>query len=370
MIKINNNQYKYILIAFLILVSLIFFKEGRPFLSGLLGASTLFVMMRNQMAFLTEKKKWNRTLSASLILIEALLLFLIPLTAFALLVVDTLSGIEFDIQSWLKQIEGFVNLIEDKVGYNIMTLDNLAFLPKLGGTLLQFLATSTYSLILNSIVVLFILYYMLYNYKEFERGFKEVLPFRDENKQILAEETKEIIRANAIGIPLLGIIQGVFALIGYLIFGIDKPILFAILTAFATIIPVVGTMIIWVPLGIGMFIAGDAFTGFIFLLYGTFVIGGVDNLARFMLQKQLADIHPLITIFGVILGLQMFGFWGVIFGPLLLSYLVLFFNMYRHDYIPGSKAEPRVTTNLKTRGLPKYSKIKKKSSDIVDEIIK
>ena len=282
------------------------------------------------------------------------MLFLIPLTAFALLVVDTLSGIEFDLQAVLAQVESFINMIENKVGYNLITLENLAFIPKIGGTTLQFLATSTYSLILNSIVVLFILYYMLYNYQGFERGFKEILPFREENKQILAEETKEIIRANAIGIPLLGIIQGVFALVGYLIFGIDRPILFAILTAFATILPVIGTMAIWIPLGIGIIISGDTLTGVMFLLYGTIVIGGVDNLARFMLQKQLADIHPLITIFGVILGLQMFGFWGVIFGPLLLSYLVLFFNMFRHDYIPGSKAEPRVTTKLKTRSMPKY----------------
>ncbi|HKM45453.1 MAG TPA: AI-2E family transporter [Dysgonamonadaceae bacterium] len=363
MIKTNNNQFKYVLIAFLILVGLIFFKEGRPFLSGILGASTLFVMMRNQMAYLTEKKKWNRTLSASLLLLEALLVFLIPLTSFALLIVDSLSGIEFDIQLWLTQAEAFINQIEERLGYNLITLDNLAFLPKWGGSTIQFLAANTYSLILNSIVVLFILYYMLYNYKGFERGFKEILPFREENKQILASETKEIIRANAIGIPLLGIIQGIFALIGYLIFGIDRPILFAILTAFSTILPVIGTMVVWVPLGIGFFIGGEYLTGFIFLMYGTFVIGGVDNVARFMLQKQLADIHPLITIFGVILGLQMFGFWGVIFGPLLLSYLVLLFNMYRHDYIPGSKAKPRVTMNLKTRTLPKYPLNMKKKEE-------
>jgi len=355
MIKVKNQQYKYILIGLLILVGLMFFKQGRPFLSGLFGASTLFVMMRNQMAYLTEKKKWNRHLSASLILVESLMVFLIPLTAFALLVVDTLSGIQFDMQSILTQVERVIYMIEKKVGYNIITLDNLAFIPKIGGTTLQFLATNVYSLILNSIVVLFILYYMLYNYKGFEAGFKEILPFREENKQILAEETREIIRANAIGIPLLGIIQGVFALIGYLIFGIDRPVLFAILTAFSTILPVIGTMAIWIPLGIGIIISDNVLTGVIFLMYGTFVIGGVDNLARFMLQKQLADIHPLITIFGVILGLKMFGFWGVIFGPLLLSYLVLLFNMYRHDYIPGSKAKPRVTTNMKSRGIPKYN---------------
>lgn len=359
MIKENNNQYKYILIGLLILVGLIFFKEGRPFLSGLLGASTLFVMMRNQMAYLTEKRKWNRALSATVLILEALLLFLIPLTAFALLVIDTLSGIEFDIQDLLIKVENFINMLEAKIGYNLVTLDNLAFLPKLGSSTLQFLASNTYSLILNSIVVLFVLYYMLYNYKGFEKGFKEILPFRDENKDILAKETKEIIRANAIGIPFLGIIQGIFALIGYMIFGIDKPVLFAILTAFATILPVIGTMAVWVPLGIGIIIGGDILTGMLFLLYGVIIIGGVDNIARLMLQKQLADIHPLITIFGVIIGLQMFGFWGVIFGPLLLSYLVLLFNMYRHDYIPGSKAKPSVTTNLKSRKLPTYSINKK-----------
>lgn len=356
MIKIKNQHYKYILIGLLILLGLILFKQARPFLSGIFGASTLFVMMRSQMAYLTEKKKWNRHLSASLLLLESLMFFLIPLTAFALLVVDTLSGIEFDIHSLILQVENFINMIEERVGYDLITLDNLAFIPKIGGSTLQFLVASTYSLILNSIVVLFILYYMLYNYKGFEDGFKEILPFREDNKQILAEETKEIIRANAIGIPLLGIIQGIFALAGYIIFGIDQPVLFAILTAFSTILPVVGTMVVWVPLGIGIIAVGDVLSGMVFLLYGLIVIGGVDNLARLLLQKQLADIHPLITIFGVIIGLQMFGFWGVIFGPLLLSYFVLLFNMYRHDYIPGSKAKARVTTKMRSRKTPKPTK--------------
>ena len=80
-----------------------------------------------------------------------------------------------------------------------------------------------------------------------------------------------------------------------------------------------------------------------------FIIGGVDNVARLLLQKKLADIHPLITVFGVLIGIPIFGFWGVIFGPLLLSLFILFFNMYRHEYVAGSKAEPRVTTRSKVR---------------------
>ena len=103
-------------------------------------------------------------------------------------------------------------------------------------------------------------------------------------------------------------------------------------------------------------------------IYGLIIVGGVDNVARFLLQKKLADIHPLITVFGVLIGIPMFGFWGIIFGPLLLSLFILFFNMYRHEYVKGSKAEPRVTTRMKARkvSIPGYKPVKnkKKKADV------
>ena len=235
---------------------------------------------------------------------------------------------------------------------------------------MQVLGNSVYSFVINIVVILFVLYYMLFSNDEFERAISEILPFKEENKQILAEETRLIIQANAIGIPLMAIIQGFFAYFGYLLFGVESAILYAILTAFATILPIVGTMIIWAPLSIGMMIGGDLVNGIGLFFYGFFIIGGVDNVARFILQKKLADIHPLITVFGVLIGIPMFGFWGVIFGPLILSLFILFFNMYRHEYVPGSKAEPRVTTRLRTKKMkipmydsvaPKKKKGKKKN---------
>ena len=88
---------------------------------------------------------------------------------------------------------------------------------------------------------------MLYSNSDFEKSIREILPFKEENKQIVAEETRLIIQANAIGIPLLAIIQGVFAYLGYLLFCVESAILYAILTAFSTILPIVGTTIIWDP---------------------------------------------------------------------------------------------------------------------------
>lgn len=68
-------------------------------------------------------------------------------------------------------------------------------------------------------------------------------------------------------------------------------------------------------------------------VYAIIVIANVDNLIRFVLQKKMADTHPLITIFGVVIGLSLFGFMGVIFGPLLLSIFILCVNIFKEEYL-------------------------------------
>ena len=353
----KSVHYKYILIGLLILLGLIIFKYTRPYMSGFLGAATLYVIVNGQQKFLTQKFHFKKSLSALLIVLEVLFFILLPLTGIAFLIIDTFSSITIDPEAILASVNSFVAMLEEKLGFDIFTPENLAVIPRAGSNILQALGSSIYTFVINVIVILFVLYYMLFSNNEFEKSIREILPFKEENKQIVAEETRLII-------------QGFFAYMGYLLFGVESAILYAILTAFSTILPIVGTAIVWAPIGIGLLLSADYVNGIGVLMYGFIIIGGVDNVARFLLQKKLADIHPLITVFGVLIGLPMFGFWGVIFGPLLLSLFILFFNMYRHEYVPGSKAEPRVTTRLKTRKvkIPGYepSKLKKNIKKVPD----
>lgn len=366
----NSQKYRNILIGLIILLGLIIFRYTRPYMSGFLGAATLYILVVDQHRYLIQKLNFKKGLSAILIVLIVLIFILIPLTGIAFLVIDTFSSITIDPEVILDQINDFINSLEAKLGFNIFTPENLSALPRAGTNILQILGNSIYSFIINVVVILFVLYYMLYSNEEFEKAITEILPFKDENKEILIDETKLIIQANAIGIPLMAILQGLFAYMGYLLFGVNSALLYAILTAFATILPLVGTMIIWVPLGIGLLIGGDLVNGVGLIIYGLFIIGGVDNVARFLLQKKLADIHPLITVFGVLIGIPIFGFWGVIFGPLLLSLFILFFNMYRHEYVPGSKAEARVTTRLKAKKMkiPGYNPAKTKKKQKKNEV--
>jgi predicted PurR-regulated permease PerM len=69
------------------------------------------------------------------------------------------------------------------------------------------------------------------------------------------------------------------------------------------------------------------------LIYSLVVTGNVDYLARITLMKKIGDVHPLITIFGVIVGLKLFGFMGFIFGPLIFSYMIILVRIYSYEFV-------------------------------------
>ncbi len=340
----KNITHRYILIGLIILLAILVFRQIQPYLGGFLAAFALFAILRGQMAKLVEKRGWGRGISATLIVIATLIFVLIPLTGIGFLAADTISGIKIDPAAITATLNDFARQVEERLDIRIFTPENLSFVPRAGTSIMQTLVSGLTSMLINSVIAIFVLYFMLVSYDSLGRVILEMLPFREENKSILREETKSIILSNAVGIPVVALTQGLLAYVGYIFFGVSNPLVFAVLVAFTTIIPVVGTSLVWAPIGISALVQGDIIRGILLLAYGLLIIGGSDAVLRFVLQKQLANIHPLITFFGVIIGLSMFGFWGVIFGPLLLSFLILLINMYRHDYVVGSTALPRVTT--------------------------
>lgn len=337
MTTIKEQYWKYSLIIIILFMGILLFMYFSPLLSGILGASTVYILVRKQMFTLTEKKKLGRNLSASLILIEVILIFLIPLSFAVWLLIEELQGINLNISETIQSIQKVTDTIQEKTGYNVLSTENLmnvaAYLPKIG----QILLGSVSSFAVNSVVLLFVLYFMLIGGRKMEEYFYELLPFNNKNKKDVIREIDVMVKSNAIGIPLLATIQGLFATIGYIIFGVQDPILFGFLTCFATIIPLIGTMFIWLPLTIYMALTGDWLNALGLAAYSLIVISNVDNLLRFILQKKIANTHPMITVFGVVIGLPVFGFWGVIFGPLFLSMFVLLVDIFKREYLDSRK---------------------------------
>ncbi|WP_071147131.1 AI-2E family transporter [Bacteroides ihuae] len=329
----KERYWKYSLIVIVLALGALLFFELAPYLSGILGAFTIYIMLRGQLIYLTEKRRMKRSLVAILLLLESILCFLIPLSLFVWLVLTRLEGINLDEAALVSSAQHVADLVQEKTGYDVLVKDNITsainFLTQIGQSFMAGLG----SFVMNLFIMVFVLFFMLLGGNKMEKYTYSLLPFSDKNKQYVLREINLIVRSNALGIPLLALIQGGVATIGYLVLGVPNAFFFGVITCFVTIIPMLGTGLVWFPLSVYLALLGDWPQAIGLAAYGIIVITNVDNLIRFILQKRMADIHPLITIFGVFIGLSLFGFLGVIFGPLLLSVFVLCVDMCKKEYL-------------------------------------
>ncbi|MDR0349588.1 MAG: AI-2E family transporter [Tannerella sp.] len=330
---LKEKYWKYSLIFLIILLGGITVRELWIFVNGLLGAFTLFVLVRKQMICLTEKRKLHKVLAAVLILLEIATIIILPVYLVSWIFITKVQTINLDLTALSDVIKHFDSLIQAKFGYNLFNADNLATITSFLTKAIQMIINQASGIIITATVMIFLLYFMLVGYKGIESYVYDLLPFNEENRNDVTKEIYRMVRSNAIGIPLLAIIQGIVAYIGYLIFGVPSAFIFALLTCFSTIIPIIGTGLVWVPLVIYFMLNGNWVQAIGLAIYSMVILTNIDNVIRFILQKKLADTHPLITVFGVILGLNIFGFWGVIFGPLVLSLFFLLIDIFKREYL-------------------------------------
>jgi predicted PurR-regulated permease PerM len=182
---------------------------------------------------------------------------------------------------------------------------------------------------------------MLVNARRMEVDLYEYVPLHDDNVDKLGKELQNMVWSNAIGIPVIAFFQGVVAIIGYYILGVKEPWFWFVVTCITAMLPVAGAALAYVPLAIIFFADGETVRGILMLVFGFGVVGTVDNFLRFTLMKKIGNVHPLVTVFGVIVGLQLFGFIGLIFGPLLINMFILLVNIYGSEFfIRQREAEP------------------------------
>lgn len=331
--SVKEQYRKYSLITIILGLGLLLFLKMTPFMGGILGACTIYIMVKDQMLYLTQKKKIRKSITAIILLIEAILCFLVPLSLAVWLLISKLQTVNVDTATFVDTITNLADWIRRKTEYDLLSKENISSIASILPGIGQFLMGGISSFAVNLFVLVFVLYFMLIGGTKMEQYIYELLPFSDNNKKHVMNEINMIVRANAIGIPLLAIIQGAIATLGYYLFDAPSALLFGFLTCFATVIPIVGTTLVWFPLAAYMAISGDWPHAIGLLLYCGLIVTNIDNLIRFILQKKMADTHPLITIFGVVIGLSLFGFMGVIFGPLLISIFILCVNIFKEQYL-------------------------------------
>lgn len=336
----NITVQRALVIIALILVLLITV-ELKYFLSGLLGAVALYVVTRKFFLNLIEKRKWKKGLATWFVILLIVISFGVPIWIILEILIPQINEQIKNPQEIIKKFEQVVKWVQNNEFINRFDfqIDNQQILNIVNKVLGYVPTTLNWvgQMFANIFVALFILYFMLMGNRKMEATIREMLPLKEESKQYFIKQNFDYIRSNAYGVPILAISQGIIAIIGYLIFGVDNAIFWGLMTGLASVVPVVGTMIIWIPICIYQIATGNLNNGLMLAIYCFVLVGGIDNILRFTLLKRMADIHPLITVFGVLLGLQLFGVMGLVFGPLLLAFPGILYAVYkleRNEKVP------------------------------------
>ncbi len=318
--------------AALNLFGLFLIYELHNFIAPFLGSVIFYVLFSDMMDNLTLKRKWKESLAALLIIFLSFIIILIPILVLCYLLYAKISQVLNDPASMVNVLHMLGNNIKDLTGIEIFSGQNLEGIKVRAGNLIPSFLNQLMWTLGNIGIMYFVLYYLLMKREHVSLEVTNYLPFDDANIKILSTELKSMTLSNVIGVPAIAIIQGTAAGLGYWIFGVSEPVFWAVITAFVSLLPLVGSTLVWAPAGVFLVALGNTWEGIGLLVYGALVIINIDNVTRFAIQKRFADVHPLITVFGVIIGLDLFGLPGIIFGPLMFSYFIIFIKMYRKVY--------------------------------------
>lgn len=331
--QFNNRIKQVLLVSLIIALSFLILRELYVFLPGLLGALTLYILSRNMYSRWVYERKWRKGWTAGLLVLNYLLLIGLPVFLGILLVGPRIDEYLANPGKLVAIARESVTAIQNKFGYRFLSDSTVTNAVNKLTALIPTILNSTATLLSNFALMLFVLYHMLVNGRDLEKSLVKLIPLKQENIDRLAVETRTLVKANALGIPLISLIQGLTGMIGYLIFGVQEWALWGLLTGIFAFFPVVGTMIIWVPLVFYLYAVDRTGTATGVLIYSLIVTGNVDYLARITLLRRMGNVHPVVTILGVIVGLSLFGFIGLIFGPLLISYVVLLLRIYINEFV-------------------------------------
>jgi predicted PurR-regulated permease PerM len=331
-----KKHRQYIVLSLLIGLGLLLFFSLKGFINAFLGAVLFYVLLKNWMTYLVYKRKWSINISATILMLLSFFIILLPIGLTSLLMYSKVKELIVHSDELTATFLQVTHRAEDYIGMKLLTPELLkkssGYIQNFAAGLLNESATAMGTLGM----MYFFLYFLLTNVRKLEKQILTIMPFSRKTSIEFGSELVSMTYSSAVGIPVIAIVQGLFAYVAYLIAGLPEPLFWASITALVSVVPVVGTAMIWVPAGIYMLAIGHSWQGVFLFVFGGVILSNVDNVVRFFIQKKFSDVHPVVTLLGVIVGLHYFGLPGILFGPLMISWFILLAKKYQEEFILNS----------------------------------
>lgn len=339
---------EYIPILFLILLVVVSFFIIKPFLVAvLLGAILAYGVY--PLYKLLLKRIDNKNMVALIVILLVLLILIVPSIFF----LNTLIKESYVVYITVKQ-KLAVGLFEDcthslcrrvedfsqnsEIQYQIQELTKkiTSWVIEKGSSFLL----SVPRIVLNLFVILFTSFYFMRDGPVFIEKVNTYLSMRQQRYQYIIKRLKEIVHGIIYGYFLIAFIQGSLGALGFFIFGVSSPLFWGLVMAFFSLIPFLGTGIVWVPASLMLLLNGLfqnsnwlVFKGLSLFIYSFIFVSSTDNFLRPKFVSEKAKIHPAILLVGFLGGIVVFGPLGVILGALILAVTVVVIeSFFKHDH--------------------------------------
>jgi len=191
----------------------------------------------------------------------------------------------------------------------------------------------------QGVITLFILFFVFRDGAATALRAAALLPVEREHMDRLFTRIRDSVFANLYGILAVALVQGLLTGAAFAILGIPSPILFGIVAAVFSLVPLVGPSLVWLPASIFLFTTGHWMRGLFLLAWGVIIVGMADNVIRPLVIMGRVKLHPLILLFALVGGVQQFGFIGLFIGPVVMSLILALVDML-HEQVSEARREP------------------------------
>ncbi len=353
----EKNRFNLVfLILLLLLISGLFLAMIRSFLITLLLAAIFAGLTSPLYRRILRLCRGRRALASASTLVMLLVLILVPLTGLLGIVANEAFNISESARPWitaqLQEPDAVLEQLEKLPGFERLAPYRETIFQKAGelvGSVGAFLfdglsATTrgTVSFIFNFFLLLYALFFFLMDGPALLRKILYYMPLENEDEQRMVDKFTSVTRATLKGTLLIGVAQGGLAGVAFAIVGIDGAVFWGTLMTLLSVIPGIGTALVWGPAAIIMLAMGKVWQGVFLLIFCGLIVGSIDNLLRPRLVGRDTQMHELLILFGTLGGIMLFGVLGFIIGPILAALFVTIWEIYGiafKDYLPALEPE-------------------------------
>lgn len=330
--KVQNIFFLILFSLGLILLGVLFY----PFLGALTIALTLAITFRPLFRYFLKIFHTHRSWAGLATIIIILLIVIIPLFLLGLSIFNEVSQLYYSyitgqgIASSNLPLTAKLNTWLDSYAPG-MSVDLSLYQAKIIEWLftnLNRIFSSTIGVIFNLLIIFITLFFLFKDGDHFKKTIRHISPLNDDQDEAIIDQLETAANSVMKGTILVALAQGLAVGLGFAVFGLSRPVIGGVLGSVASIVPGVGTSLVFVPVVIYLTATGSYFAAIGLALWGTLVVGMIDNILRPIVVDRGIKVHPLFTLLSVLGGLEVFGALGFIIGPMILSFVFALGKIY------------------------------------------